>query len=93
MKLYFSNECLGEIKNVNVEGMWVNGNIIPNKNIEKFKAFFAAIVNEENELVEANFNKEWLDDNNWYIIDNQKEKKGIVIPAVYPDGDIYWRWR
>lgn len=93
MKLYFLNECLGEITNTNVEGSWVNGRIIFNKNIKKFINFFEAIVDEENEFVEENFCEEWLDDSNWYILDEENRKKEIYIPAVYLDGDIYWRWR
>lgn len=54
---------------------------------------FFAIVDEENDFEETNYRDEWLDDNNWYIIDNENEKKGIYIPAVYPDGEISWRWR
>ncbi|MFJ8460836.1 hypothetical protein ACIQ57_17080 [Lysinibacillus xylanilyticus] len=93
MKLYFLNECLGEIGDINVEGSWINGRIIFNKNTKKFMNFFEAIVDEENEFVEENFCEEWLDDSNWYILDEENRKKEIYIPAVYLDGDIYWRWR
>ena len=93
MKLFFLNECLGELENISVEGMWVNGKILPNKNMEKFKAFFEEIVDEENEFAEEDFSEEWLDDSNWFIIDNKNRKKNIYIPEVYPDGDFNWRWR
>lgn len=93
MKLYFLNEFLGDIHNINVDGMWTNGEITPSKSIDKFNDFFVAIVDEENDFEETNYRDEWLDDNNWYIIDNENEKKGIYIPAVYPDGEISWRWR
>lgn len=33
------------------------------------KKFFSAIVDEDNEFEEENYNEEWLNDNNWYIID------------------------
>ena len=39
--------------------MWVNGKILPNKNMEKFKYFFEEIVDEENEFVEGNFSEEF----------------------------------
>lgn len=93
MKLYFLNEFLGDIHNISVEGMWINAEITPSKNIEKFKDFFAAIVDEENDFDDTNYNEEWLDDSNWHIIDNENRKKGIYIPAVYPDREINWRWR
>ncbi|WP_246234758.1 hypothetical protein [Bacillus aquiflavi] len=35
IKLYFLNECLGEIKNISVENMWMNGKLIHNKNINE----------------------------------------------------------
>ncbi|MFB1052301.1 hypothetical protein [Paraliobacillus sp. JSM ZJ581] len=93
MKLYFINEFLGNIHNINVDGMWMNAEIIPSKSIDKFNDFFTAIVDEENDFEETNYNDEWLDDSNWYIMDSEKRKKGIYIPAVYPDGEINWRWR
>uniref|UniRef100_UPI00289CC7B2 hypothetical protein n=2 Tax=Bacillales TaxID=1385 RepID=UPI00289CC7B2 len=65
----------------------------PSNNIEKFNDFFAALVDEENDFVETNFNEEWLEDNNWYIIDDENKRRGIYIPAVYPDREISWRWR
>ncbi|BBP89855.1 hypothetical protein BsIDN1_34730 [Bacillus safensis] len=41
MKLYFLNEFLGDIRDINVDGMWVNGEIIPSNNIDKFNDFFS----------------------------------------------------
>nr|WP_218646181.1 hypothetical protein [Bacillus altitudinis] len=73
--------------------MWVNGEITPSNNIVKFNDFFAALVDEENDFVETNYNDKWLDDNNWYIIDDENKRRGIYIPAVYPDREISWRWR
>jgi hypothetical protein len=93
LKLYFLNEYLGDIRNISVEGMWINAEFTPSKNLDKFNDFFAAIVDEEIDFEETNYNEEWLDDSNWYIIDNENRKKGIYIPAVYPDREINWRWR
>ncbi|WP_131923150.1 hypothetical protein [Hazenella coriacea] len=93
MKLYFLNECLGEIVDISVEGLWTNGKIIPTKKLEKFKDFFEGLIDEENEFVEEKYNEEWLDDHNWFIVDDENRKKGIYLPAVYFDGDINWRWR
>lgn len=93
LKLYFLNEFLGDIRNISVEGMWINAEITPSKNIDKFNDFFAAIVDEVNDFDETNYNEEWLDDSNWHIIDNENRKKGIYIPAVYSDREINWRWR
>ncbi|WP_397537134.1 hypothetical protein [Rummeliibacillus pycnus] len=93
MKLYFLNEFLGKIGNISVDGMWINAEIVPSKNMEKFYGFFAGIVDEENGIEEDSYSEEWLDDSNWFIIDDENRKKGIYIPAVYPDREINWRWR
>ncbi|WP_242175287.1 hypothetical protein [Priestia koreensis] len=93
LKLYFLNEFLGDIRNINIDGMWINAEIIASKNIDKFDDFFLAIVDEENNFEETNYNEEWLDDSNWYVIDDENKRKGIYIPAVYPDREINWRWR
>lgn len=93
MKLYFLNEFLGDIRNITAEGIWMNAEISPSTTMNKFQNFFAAMIDEENDFEETKFNEEWLDDNNWYIIDNQNRKRDIYIPAVFPDGEISWRWR
>jgi len=67
LKLYYLNEFLGKIHNLNVD--------------------------EESDFEEANYNEEWLEDNNWFIIDDQNEKRGIYIPAIYRDREMNWGWR
>ncbi|MGE7593542.1 hypothetical protein ACQKM1_08490 [Peribacillus frigoritolerans] len=93
MFLYFRNECLGEIQNDYKEGLWFYGSIIANENIKKYKDFLAALVNEENEFKEDSFNEDWLNDDNWFIIDEHQNKKGIYLPAIHEDGEINWRYR
>ncbi|MFB9989729.1 hypothetical protein [Bacillus benzoevorans] len=93
LKLYFINECLGEVQNINIDGVWVNGKIKPNKNLGKFIDFFEGVIEEESKFVAENFNTAWLDDRNWFIVDGDNKKKEIHLPAVYPDGDINWKWR
>lgn len=91
--LYFQDECLGEIQDINTEGMWMYGKLIPNQNIVKFKDFFKALTSEENDFKESEYNEEWLKDDNWFIVDDHQNKRGIHLPAVYEDGEINWRWR
>ncbi|MEK3644426.1 hypothetical protein [Aeribacillus sp. FSL M8-0235] len=50
MFLYFQDECLGEIQDINTEGMWMYDKLIPNQNIVKFKEFFKALTDEENDF-------------------------------------------
>ncbi|MFP9131177.1 hypothetical protein [Niallia sp. BSM11] len=93
MKLYFKEKYIGDILDANREGSWVYGIFKPTGNYEKYKTFFEALTNEDNVFDEGQFDAEWLDESNWYIADDQGNKEGIEIPAVYPDGDINWRWR
>lgn len=93
MKLYCINEFLGDISSVTVDGMWITGMITAAEAMEKFKKFFAALVDEENDFNKANYPKQWLEDHNWFMVDKDNKKKGIYIPAVYPDGEICWKWR
>ncbi|MFH0070651.1 hypothetical protein [Peribacillus sp. NPDC056705] len=93
MFLFFRNECLGEIQNDYKEGVWFYGSIIANENIKKYKDFLAALVNEEEEFKEDSFNEDWLNDDNWFIIDEHQNKKGIYLPAIHEDGEINWRYR
>ncbi|MDM5312612.1 hypothetical protein [Peribacillus frigoritolerans] len=93
MFLYFRNECLSEIQNDNKEGVWFYGSIIANENIIKYKDFLTALVNEEKKFKEGSFNEEWLNDDNWFIVDEHQNKKGIYLPAIHEDGEINWRYR
>lgn len=93
MKLYFKEDYLGDIQDANREGAWVYGTFKPTANIEKYKTFLDALTNENQEFEEDQFDAELLDESNWFIADEQGNKGGIEIPAVYPDGDINWRWR
>ncbi|KYD27513.1 hypothetical protein B4113_0092 [Geobacillus sp. B4113_201601] len=59
----------------------------------KFRKFFEDLTNEENHFKESEYNEEWLNDDNWFVVDSHGDKKGIYLPAVYEDGEINWRWR
>jgi hypothetical protein len=36
---------------------------------------------------------EYLDDANWSVVDDDGKKRGVHLPAVYPDSAISWHWR
>ncbi|MCM3030926.1 MULTISPECIES: hypothetical protein [unclassified Niallia] len=93
MKLYYKEEYLGDIHDANREGAWVYGTFKPAANIEKIKTILETFTKEDHEFAVDQFNAEWLDESNWFIADEQGDKKEIEIPAVYPDGEINWRWR
>ena len=39
MKQYFSNEYLGDVRNMEQEGIWVYAELTPSINMDKFKDF------------------------------------------------------
>lgn len=93
MKLFFKNEYLGIIENVTTSGMWANGVLDAHNNFNKFMDMFKQLTDEDIDFNESMFDKEWLLDNNWYIVNDAGESIGICVPAIYKDGDVNWRWR
>jgi hypothetical protein len=51
------------------------------------------LTEEDIDFNESMFDKELLLDNNWYIVNDAGESKGICVPAIYEDGDVNWRWK
>ena len=47
--------------------------------MEKFKDFFKAVVNEDDPFAIEQYSEEWLDDENWFIID----ENGLGISCVF----------
>ncbi|MEW4058502.1 hypothetical protein Q0N99_04170 [Bacillus siamensis] len=91
MYLYYKEEKLGEIHDVSGEGMWMYGILSPNENIEVFRGLFNDLIDEDGDFDETKYDEDWLKDENWFVSDNGN-KRGIIVPAVYPDGAINWRW-
>ncbi|MBZ5518839.1 hypothetical protein [Bacillus sp. KS1] len=94
MFLYYQNECLGKIEGVAVEGPWAYGKIIPNDKMENFKDFFRAVIDEDDPFAIEKFDDNLLDDDNWFIVDDEQKRVGISLPGIYEeDNEINWRWR
>ncbi|TWK94960.1 hypothetical protein CHCC20323_3843 [Bacillus licheniformis] len=51
------------------------------------------MVDEDHDFQEDHYDEDWLNEENWFITDKDGVKKGIIVPAVYEDGAINWRWR
>ncbi|MEK4388212.1 hypothetical protein MHI19_01315 [Bacillus sp. FSL M7-1004] len=68
------------------------GILSPYENIETFRDLFKDLIDEDGDFDETKYDEEWLEDENWYILDENNSKRGIIVPAVYPDGAINWRW-
>lgn len=85
----FQEEILGNISIDSTENAWVYGTYELYKSAEKFAKLFQALVSEKEEDVfdENDFDKEWIEEDNWFINDNGKVL-GITIPAIYTDNQL-----
>lgn len=93
MQLYYQNRCLGWVDGVFLDQPEVHGRFSPAAGIEPFEDLFAWLVNEDNAGEEPPFDDALLDEANWFVVDNDGRKRGISVPGVYDDGEIFWRWR
>ena len=92
MELLYKDEAIGQIINSFREEYWVHGKFIPYNTCYKYKDFIDAIVAEE-AMDSTQFDKELLNENNWFI-KTATGIKGIWIPAIYfDDGEISIRYR
>jgi len=92
VELLFKKNVIGYIDNIsNEDNWWVHGVFIPNDNFYYYVDFFEAIVCEDG-FDEIQFDGELLKDDNWNINDNG-DIISIFIPAIYNDGDIFFRYR
>ena len=93
MKLLFQKTCLGEIDDLFFDQPEVHGSFRPASGIDDFQRLFRWMVDEDNSSKEPPFDDELLNDDNWFVIDDAGQKRGITLPGVYDDGEIIWRWR
>jgi hypothetical protein len=91
MEILFRQENIGKMTNTYKEDYWVHGNFVPYNMYFKYKDFFDAVVCEDG-MDETQFDKELLDESNWFIM-GEDGLKGIWIPAIYDDGDVSIRYR
>jgi hypothetical protein len=92
MKLYHGDRFLGDISQVGVEGVWMNGEIKLSPSAADYHPFFEFMTDETRGAEAPPFGEDLLDPENWYVEENG-QKRGIEVPAVHRDGSIEWRWR
>lgn len=93
LKLYHRDTLIGEITNVSQEGVWMNGDLIPTSAAEGYQEFFAFLTDEGKGQQDPPFDEEYLNPQNWIVVDEVGRKRGIEIPAVHEDNSIEWRWQ
>ncbi len=92
-RLFFKETCLGEITDVCGESHWMSGTLTPTSDAASFQDFFRWMVDEENVSIDPPFDEVLLDEDNWFIEQEDGEKVGISVPAVHENCEIGWRWR
>jgi len=91
MELLFKKNVIGNIDIRSEENQWVHGVFTRNDKFYYYEDFFKAIVSEDG-FDETQFGGELMKDNHWNVNDNGNIM-GIYIPAIYDDGDIFFRYR
>ena len=92
-RLFFRETCLGEITQVEGDFPWVYGKLTPTSAAAPLQDFFRWMGDEENVSKEPPFEKALLNEDNWSIVEENGEQRGISMPAIHEDGLIAWRWR
>lgn len=94
MKLIHDDIVLGTITDVSGESFWMSGTLsMASSAPGSYREFFDFMTDENNNNVDPPFGPDLLDEDRWFIEQNDGSRRGIAIPAVYPDGLISWRWR
>ena len=92
-RLFFRETCLGEITDVYGESHWMSGTFTPTPDADSFQDFFQWMVDEANVSIDPPFDEALLNEENWFIEQENGEMLGISLPAVQKDNEIGWRWR
>jgi hypothetical protein len=90
--LYFGEERLGEVRDVEGDQPWMGGTFLPDERASQYRSFFQWMVDED-QTEDPPFAPDLLDEENWFVCDASGKRRGISIPAVHDDGAIAWRWR
>lgn len=93
--MLYQNSDLGGISDVEGDQPWWVGNLSPTPAAAPFREFFAWMVDEDadSSAEEPPFDQAWWTDENWSIQEDDGNRRGICVPAVHGDGQIWWRWR
>jgi hypothetical protein len=94
MRLLHNDRLIGTVTDLSEEGVWMNGTLRLASDLPSvYRDFFAFMTNESRGDEDPPFDDDLLDDETWFVADDDGTKRGIDIPAVH-DGDfVTWRWR
>jgi len=94
MKLVHRDAVIGTIMSPSQDGPWMSGTLAIRQDVsEAYYAFFEFMTNEDQGNTGPPFSEEFLDEDNWFVVDEDGTKRGIEVPAVHDNDFVMWRWR
>jgi hypothetical protein len=93
LKLYHRDRLLGEITDVSQEGIWMSGHLEPTPAAAAYRGFFDSMSDESKAHEDPPFGEDFLNAENWSVVEDSGQKRGIEVPAVHADQSIDWRWQ
>jgi hypothetical protein len=91
-QLFWKDQELGTVSGAIGEFPWMYGDFTPTSVEPAFREFFDFMSGEE--PGDPPFDEALLDEENWWLVEPDGTKRGIIVPAVRVDeGEIAWRWR
>jgi hypothetical protein len=93
LKLYHRDTLLGEITNLSQEGVWMSGDLETTPAAATYRDFFAYLTDENKGQEDQPFGEDYLNPENWFVVEDDGRKRGIEVPAVHADQSIDWRWQ
>jgi hypothetical protein len=93
MELYYRDQRLGSVTGVSQDGPEIWASFTPDVAALPFKHMWDFMADEDNWDKDPPVPPEYLNDSNWSVIDDTGKRRGIYLPAVYPDSAISWHWR
>lgn len=90
-ELIYINIALGKIVILQRESFWISGDFYAYPAASAYRDFFNALVCEDG-FDETRFDEDLLNEDHWFVSEDGT-LKGISCPAVYENGEIYFRYR
>lgn len=93
-RLFWKDKELGAILGLSADQPEMYGTLDPPKLTQPFRELYEFITDEDNYDKDPPFDAELLNDENWYLLDEQGNRWEVYLPAIYPDDFmVCWRWR
>lgn len=91
-KLYFDNDFLGDITDVEVDDFWHIGRLSPTNAIGSYRNVLNFLVNENEDIKPPPNAEDLVFGMHWFIVDDIGRRRSIDAPYLHPDNEIRWQW-